>query len=173
MPNSIVASPLVAAEPAAAETRLLLYLRVRRDHLAGLVFRRLKDDFGLAVLERLEPAALDALPLHFEHARFRPFAVLAEADVADDRLERLAMHEVRHLFMVERLGALDRAAEHLQIGIGERRQIPAERVDPRRRRLGLVLLQEVENARELHRLRRDPEVVIDDAVELGAELLLD
>src|SRR5204863_9182691 len=105
---------------------------------ARFVLGRLEYDLGLGILERVDAAALDVLPLHLEDARLRSLAVLAKAQVADDRLEALGADELRHLLVVERFRALDRVAEHLQIGVGEGRQIPAERVDPGACRLGLV-----------------------------------
>src|SRR5262249_31239829 len=70
----------------------------------------------------------------------------AERDVADNGLERVALHVVGDLVLVGALGRLDRLAEDLQIGVGKGRQVPAQRVDPSLAGFRLIFLEEIEDA---------------------------
>ena len=83
------------------------------------------------------------------------------------------MQPVGELVLVEAFGRLDGSRHDLQIGVGEGRQVIAERVDPFGGRSRLVFLQEFLDAREVQGFCRLPEIEIDYAVELRAELLLD
>src|SRR4051794_32438565 len=60
------------------------------DHLACLELRRADDDLPVHAAELVEVVALDALILHRNDAALGPLAVLAELDVAEHRLERVA-----------------------------------------------------------------------------------
>src|SRR5665213_641011 len=61
----------------------LLRFGVGIDHVASLVLLRPDDDLMVGVLELIDRIAGDMLELGEENARLRPFAVLAERDVAD------------------------------------------------------------------------------------------
>src|SRR5205085_12697623 len=74
---------------------------------------------------------------------------------SSDLVEWLGAHVIRELCLVEGLGPFDRLAENLKIGVGKGRQIPAERINPFGGRLGLIFLQEIHDARELHLRRGD------------------
>src|SRR6266567_4932119 len=163
---------LAMAQPAAAPLFLFLDARVRFDHLTSAIFGRLENCLGPRIPELLEIGALDVLELDLQDPRLRPLAVLAEADLADDRVEWVAADVVGELCLVEALRYLDRFPQNLKVGIGEGRQVPPQRVDPFARRLGLVGFEELRDARKLHGRRWDPKVVVDDAVELRPELLL-
>ena len=67
--------------------------------------------------------------------------------------------------LVERLGGVDRRLDHLALGIAERRQVIAERIDLRFHRTLGVGLEERLGAVEIHALLRQPGIVVDDAVE--------
>ena len=51
--------------------------------------------------------------LHPDRAAFGPFAIRPEGDVADDRVERMAVDVLGELVLVESVGRLDRIAEDL------------------------------------------------------------
>jgi hypothetical protein len=67
--------------------RYFLMLEIGLDDLARAKFRRFEDRFRSGVPELTEVGALDVLELHLQHARLRPFAVLAKGDFANDRVE--------------------------------------------------------------------------------------
>src|SRR5579863_1681714 len=138
----------------------------------GFVLAGVQDHLGLGVLEVVQGVALDPLPLHLDHARLGPLSVFAKRDVADNRLERGLVHVVGDRLLVGAVGRGDRIPQYLQIGVTERRQVPAERIDALSGGLYLVRLEEIGDAREIHRLRRNPPIVVDDAVQFGAELQL-
>ena len=83
-----------------------------------------------------------AVILHLQHARLGPLAVLAEFDVAHDGLELVAVQVIGELVVVDALGAFDRLAEHLEIGIAPAAKIIAERIDAFGLRPRLVFLEE-------------------------------
>src|SRR6266478_6229455 len=60
------------------------------DHVAGLVLFWPYHDLVGRVLELVEAVASDVLELRKDDARFCPFAILAEGDVADGGAERMA-----------------------------------------------------------------------------------
>src|SRR6266436_7783103 len=98
---------------------LLLDARVGLDDLASAKFLGFEDHLGFRIAELLEIVALDVLELHLQHARLRSFAVLAEGDLSDDRVERMAADVIGELRLVEALGALDRIAQNLQVGVSK------------------------------------------------------
>ena len=66
----------------AAREGLFLTAGIRGDNLAGSVLCRFEDDFGLGVAELVDAGAGDILPLHLDHPRLRPFAVIAKGNRA-------------------------------------------------------------------------------------------
>src|SRR5215471_9116151 len=143
------------------------------DRLAGRILCR--PDYRLPIIAPplLKVAALYTVKLHLQHACLLPFTIWTIFDVADDRLERALAQVVGKLVLVEAFGGVDRLAEHLKIGVGKGWQVIAERVHSFPRCLRLVFLQKLVDARKLQGLSRLPEIVVDDAVELWPELLLD
>src|SRR5438034_2452723 len=101
--------------------------------------------------ELLEVIGRDVLKLREELARFGPFAVLAECDVADHGLERVAVDVGSELVIIGALGFFHRLGEHLAGSIAERHEPVAERIDALTRRLGLVALEQIGDAGELKR----------------------
>ena len=149
-------------------------LLVRIDHVAALELRRIDDHLGLRrIAEVVDAAALDVLELGRQRALLRPFAVLVELHFADHGLERGLVHVFGELVVVEALGGGDGIAEHLQIGIGPHRHVVAERIGAGSLGARLIFLQQLHRAGELHRLDRQPGLVIDHAVEQRAELGLE
>src|SRR5437016_1332080 len=110
---------------ALSDPPLFLDARIGLDNLAGAKLLGFEDHLGFRIAELLEIVALDVLELHLQHPRLRPFAVLAEGDFADDRVERMAAEVIGEPGLVEALRALDRLTQDLQVGVGEGRQIPA------------------------------------------------
>ena len=55
----------------------------------------------------------DVLELGEENPRLRPFAVLAEFDVADHGRETVAVHIGGERYLIEAFGAFDRLGKHL------------------------------------------------------------
>src|SRR5215471_16696688 len=127
----------------------LLCVGVGIDRLAGGVFLRPQDRLLLVGLPLLQVAALDVVELDLQHARFFPLAVGTEGNVADDRLDRVLAQPIGKLVLIEALRRLDRSLQYLHVGICERRQVIAERVDAFTPRLRLVFLQEVLDAGEV------------------------
>ena len=97
--------------------------------LAGSPLLGQQHDPLAGLLELLEVAVLDVLELDHQHARGRPLAVLAELDRADDGVELGVADVVGELLLVEAADRLDRLAQDLHVGVGERRQVVAERID--------------------------------------------
>src|SRR6476469_7820879 len=83
---------------------LLPRLRVGVDQLAGLVLLGRQDRQGLGLAELLDVGSLEAGRLRPDRPRLGPLAVWPEADIADDRLERMRVHVFGKLVVVERLG---------------------------------------------------------------------
>ena len=90
-----------------------------------------------------------AQPERDPRERHAELAVGAEGDVAHDGLEGVIAHIVGELVLIEPVRAFDRIGQDGHVGIGPRRQVIAERIDPGGGGLGLVLLQEIEHAGEL------------------------
>src|SRR5262249_13603654 len=139
--------------------------------LAVLVLGRIEDDLLVTGHVLIEPAALNVLELHEQHACRRPFAEFVESDFADDRVERVVVDVACELVVVEAAGRLDCLLQDLHRGIGEGRLVEAERVGAGLLGPRLVLLQELLDAGEIHFGARDIEMVVHDAVELFAQLL--
>jgi hypothetical protein len=76
---------------------------------------------------------------------------------------------IGNLVLVEALGLLDGLPQYLQIGIGPRREIIAERVDTLAGRLLLITFQKLHNTGEPQFRRRQPPVEGNDAVEHWTE----
>ena len=74
---------------------------VRPDQRPRLQFFRQYDNLGRRVLELLEIIPFYVLELRPDDARRGPFAVLAERDIADDRLERVAAEIVSQLAVID------------------------------------------------------------------------
>src|SRR3972149_5433148 len=108
---------------------LLLGLLVGIDHVAGLEFGRREDGLRRHALELLDVVALHAVILDLQHARGGPLAVRAKRHRPHDRAELGLVHVVGELAIVERLGARDRVAEQLDIGVAPRARVIAERID--------------------------------------------
>src|SRR5947209_15402488 len=114
----------------------------RRLHVARLILLREQDDAVSGVLELLEIVALQSAELHHQNARLRPFAVTAELDLADDRIELVRPNMIGELRIVEGTNRLHRRLQNLHLGIGVYRNIEAERIDARRDGALAILLQE-------------------------------
>ena len=117
--------------------------------------------------------AFDIVVLRPNRPRLGPLAVGTKANVAHDRVERVAVDVFGKLVVIERLARLDGLSKDLQFAVGEGRQEIAEQVDPFGRRLRLVFLDEIHDPGELHCRDRLPQIDIDDAVGGFAELHLD
>src|SRR5262245_11699751 len=153
--------------------RVLLRLFVGIDHAARRVFGRRHHDLGRGVPELGDVVALHVLELDLQHARLRPFTLGAERHVADHGLEGVGAEVVAELGIIQALSGLDGLLQHLQLGISPWRHVVAERIDAFRRRLGLVALDEVGHAGEIHLRHRQPEIVVDESVQQRPELGLD
>src|SRR6185295_8361232 len=131
---------------------------------------RIDDHLLVASHVLLQAGALNVLELHHDHPRVGPFAEFVEADIADDRLERVLVEIVGELVVVERACRLDRLLQDLHRGVSERRLIETERVDAGVFRPRLILLQEILDAGKTHLRARNEEVVVHDTVELLGQL---
>src|ERR1700722_10825486 len=157
MPGYIYASP---------ESSLgLIRLREGITQRAGLELRRIEDDLRAWMRKLLDVVALHVLVLDGEHARPRPFAVGAELDLADDGLEGAVVDDVGDFRLVERSRLGDRLGQDVGRGIGEGRDVIAERIGAGVLGARLVLGEEGVDAREIHRPFVNEELVTDDAVE--------
>jgi hypothetical protein len=67
--------------------------------------------------------------------------------------------------LIEALRPFDGSGKYLEVNIGERRQVIAERVDPGTLGPCLVFLQKVVDAREHQRLRWLSDIEVHDAVQ--------
>ena len=161
--------------PRHSGSRLLLLprLAIRIDHVAGLVLGRPQDQLLAAGAELLEVIGHDVLKLSEELARFRPLAVLAECDVPDHGLERVATDVGRELVVIGALGFFHRLGEHLAGRIAERHEAVAERIDALAGRFGLVALEQIGDAGELKRRSANEAFADDEAVGERTELHLD
>src|SRR5689334_17549424 len=140
--------------------------------IAGLELGRPYDHFFARLLELRQIVADDAARLSVDDARLCPFTVRPEPHIAHDGAERRLVHVFGNRLLVEVLGRLDGLSQDLHRGIGVGWQVEAEQVGTRGAGMRLVSLDELVDAPEHHRRLRRPEVVVDDAVELGTELLL-
>src|SRR6185437_8408258 len=120
--------------------RLLHRLLHRIDHVARFERGRRQHDLLVRIFELLDAVAADVLELHLEHPRLRPFAFLAELDVAIHRLEGVRADVVGDLLLIEALRLRHGLGQDLHVGVRDRRHVIAERIDARRLRLRLVLL---------------------------------
>src|SRR6185436_11429922 len=77
--------------------------RIRIDQRAGLELVRIEHDLLARAAELLDAVALDLLVLDHQRATARPLAVLAELDLADDRVEFGRADVVRDLLLIEAL----------------------------------------------------------------------
>src|SRR5215475_9663305 len=82
-------------------------LGVGVDEIAGLVLRGREDRDRLRPAELLDFVPLDAVVLHPDRPCLGPFAVAAEGDVADDRVERVAVHIFGKLVVIESFAGFD------------------------------------------------------------------
>jgi hypothetical protein len=87
--------------PSIAKILFLPCVLVGIDHLAGLVFGRPQDRLLGALAELIDVVRLDVLELRQELPRGAPFAVLAESDLADNGLERVAVQVGGELVVIE------------------------------------------------------------------------
>ena len=97
------------------------FVRGRRDHGEGL---------GTPELSKV--VTMNVLELRRQDARCRPFAARREFHIANERLERVSVHEGTELFALGAFGGFDGLPQDLQIRIGPRRHVIAERIDIRR-----------------------------------------
>src|SRR5260370_41798730 len=119
-----------------------------------------------------EVVGYDVLKWGEDLARLRPFAVLAERDVPDDSLERVAVDVGGELVIIGALGRFHRLGEHLAGRIAERHEAVAQRVDALARGLGLVATEQIDDAGELERRRAHKTFADNEAVRERAELHL-
>src|SRR6266851_4291406 len=164
---------LAALDPTYDSATPDLFPLVGIDHIARLVLGRIENHLGGEVTERVDAAVLDVLELDQQHAFLGPLPLGAELHVADHGLEGGLAEVVGELLVVEALDRRNRVAEHLQVGVGPHRHVVAERIDAFGRGPRLIFLQELHRARKLHGRRRNPGLVVDDAVEQRAELGLE
>src|SRR6478736_6858564 len=108
---------------------LALRLVVRIDHGPGLVLGRPQNHLFLGRAKLIDIIAADALELAEELTRLYPFAILAEADFARYCRERVGVHVVGELAIIEALGCFDGLRQHLTYGITKWDVFVAERVD--------------------------------------------
>src|SRR5579862_1330806 len=99
---------------------------IGQDHFARLVLVRPQHRLALAVAEIVDAGAFDVLELNSQDLRGRPFALVAEFDVADDSLKGVGADVVGELVLVEALGALDGLGEDLHPGKRPRTEVIAE-----------------------------------------------
>ena len=145
----------------------------RRLHVARFQFGRVDNDLFAGLLELLDVGADDVLILHQQNARFGPFALRREADIADDGLERLLVNVFGELAVIEAAHRFDRLLEDLHFRVGEGRNVDAERVDAGG--LGPVAIetQQLLNSGEVHRRFGHVQVVTDDIVQHRVQLRLE
>ena len=124
------------------------------------------------LLELLNIAALDALILHQQNARFGPFSPTAERDRSDHGIEGRLVDVVGKLRIVERADRFDCRFEDLHLGVGVGRKVETDGIDAGCCRTLEIAIQELLDAGKLQGQFRDVEVVGDDAVEKRAELRL-
>src|SRR5258707_11720835 len=151
--------------------QLSLRLLVRIDHVARLVFSW--RHYGLSVhrAELLDVVAfVDAMELDLQYPPLRPFAVLAEFDVADDGLEGVGTEVVGELLVFDALRSLDGLRQHLELRVAPRGHVIAERVDAFGLGPRLIFFDQVFDTGELHLRHRQPHVIIDEGVEHPARL---
>ena len=86
-------------------------------------------DGSPGLLELIHIAALDALILHEQNARFRPFSPTAERDRSDHGIEGRFLDMVSELRVVERADRFNRRFEDLHLGVGVGREVEPERID--------------------------------------------
>ena len=107
----------------------LLRLGVRINQIAGFLVVRREHRLIAHAAPRLQVRGIgDAVILHLQRRLFGPLAKWAELDVAHDGLEFVAVQVFGELLVVERLGAFDRLAEQLEIGIAPAAEIVTERI---------------------------------------------
>src|SRR5258706_13951919 len=150
-----------------------LRLFVRVDHVAGLVVGGRQHRLCVHGAELLDVVGLDVVELNLQHPRLRPFAVLAELDVAKHGLERAGTDVVGELLVLNAFSRRDRLLQHLELRITPRRHVVAQRVDAFGRCSRLISLDQILDTGELHLRYRQPPVVIDEAVEHRTELHLE
>src|SRR5262249_33957748 len=148
-----------------ARSASMLDAGVWEDRVAGFVLLGPDHDLALAVTEIVDAGPGDILELHGHQPRFPPLPFFAELDIPDDGLESVIADVIGNLVLIEALCALDRLSEHLQIGIGPRREIITERVDALAGSLLLVTVEKLHDAGEAQSRRRQPEIERDDAVQ--------
>src|ERR1700736_2219000 len=103
--------------------------QIVRDHVAGFVLVRPQDHLPGGVAELIDVMSGYVLKLRRELTRFRPFAVRSKTDFAQDGVERIGVHVVGKLVVIEALGALDRLSQYLSGRIAERDEVVADRID--------------------------------------------
>src|SRR5215212_2009520 len=99
--------------------RSALHRLERHLQVARLEALRMQDDLLAGLLELLDVVAGDALVLDEQDARLCPLAAVAELDVADDGLERVALQVVGELGVVERADRLHGRFQDLHLRVGE------------------------------------------------------
>src|SRR6202011_4170515 len=112
------------------------------------------------VAELIDVMSGYVLKLRRELTRFRPFAVRSKTDFAQDGVERIGVHVVGKLVVIEALGALDRLSQYLSGRIAERDEVVADRIDLKRRCCGLILGQQLPQARKFEQLGRWNEILV-------------
>ena len=121
----------------------------------------------------LEVVGGDVLELREHLTRFRPFAVLAECDVPNHGLERIAVHIGGELVIIGALSRFHRLGEHLPRRIAERHEAVAERIDALACGFGLIAIEQIGDAGEFERRRAHKTFADDEAVGERAKLHLD
>ncbi len=95
MPTSSQLVTQTRRRPSPSVQSLRLFVRV--DHVAGLVVGGRQHGLGVHGAELLDVVGLDVVELDLQHPRLRPFAVLAELDVAQHGLDTLVVARIDRL----------------------------------------------------------------------------
>ena len=111
--------------------------------------------------------------LNLQRTRLRPLAVGTELDRADDGRKRRFMHMRCDFALIEAADGGYRLPQNLQVRVCVWRQVVPQRVDTLALGFFLIFFQEGVDAREVKGRFRDPEIVIDDAVQHRSQVFLD
>src|SRR6185437_2949441 len=163
--------PIPSAGPCPEKKRDLLLRRLERtDQIARFELGRGQDHLPARLAELIDVLVDDSTELGHQRAGFLPLAVIGKYDRADDGLDLVGMEIFGDALLVQRLRRVDGLLHDLTRSVAVRREIVAERIDLGGYRLPGVFVEELLGAVEIHALFRQPCVVVDDAVEQGAQI---